>query len=162
MSQSKGHVLLCKDPVWRGWGLLLRRGMSWRWGSGDKIFVVFKNKFHNLPWLIAFYSQSRQGISFAASLCSKTCWSFLEQGNSMGRGGGSWAMSCKSWERLTWQVRPGWAQKAPPFLASSFSLLFFFKNVGCLFQYSSIVVFFAFRFLGRGMWILLKRIDRGC
>lgn len=59
---------LC-EGVWGG-GVSGRR-MSQRLGSGDKIFVVFKNKFHNLPWLIAFYSQSRQGISFAAMLCSR-------------------------------------------------------------------------------------------
>lgn len=63
------------------------KGMSWRYRSGDKIFVAFKNKFHNLPWLIAFYSQSRQGILFAPHLVPRfagVSWDRVTHG--IGRG----------------------------------------------------------------------------
>lgn len=148
-----------REEVWWEVGVF-RRGMSPRWGSGDKIFVVFKNKFHNLPWLITFYSQSRQGISFAASLCSKTRWGFLEQGNSMGRGWGKLGPVLQKLGEANMWGEARMSSNFPDFFC--FPFLFFFSK--CWFLTSTIwlLVFFALRFLGRGMWILLKRITRGC
>lgn len=94
---------------------MLCAAVWWRWGLGDKTFVAFQNKFHNLPGIISMMFSPEGEFRFLPVFVpglAGISWDNSPQGR-----GADW---CPSQADRVWQdeVRPGWSEKAPTFLIS--------------------------------------------